>query len=114
MAISGTYYDTASVRKKEASVCLSLGLSIPYMTFTSYRASIYFTLKATRQRRYQNTNAVVAQHKNATLENFTGHWLLDSSLSNTLNGHVFVELTIRVMVMDAEQVRHHGYVRLAN
>lgn len=72
------------------------------MTSTSYRASIYSTLRATRQERCQNTNAVVAQHKNATSENFTAHWLLDGSLGNMLDRHIFVELLTRVTVMNAE------------
>ena len=84
------------------------------MTSTSYRASIYSTLRATRQERSQNTNAVVAQHKNATSENFTAHWLLDGSLGNMLDRHIFVGLLTHVMVMDAEQGRHNDYVRRAN
>ncbi len=84
------------------------------MTSTSYRASIYSTLRATRQERCQNTNAVVAQHKNATSENFTAHWLLDGSLGNMLDRHIFVGLLTHVMVMDAEQGRHNDYVRRAN
>jgi hypothetical protein len=84
------------------------------MTSTSYRASIYSTLRATRQERCQNTNAVVAQHKNATSENFTAHWLLGGSLGNMLDRHIFVGLLTHVMVMDAEQGRHNDYVRRAN